>query len=281
MARKKKSEDSPGGANWMDTYGDMVTLLLCFFVLLFSFSNMDAAKFEAMAAGMQSAFSSSSGPQAITIPSLNMQDITQDPMGTLSFNPNANQDEAMLPSEPSGEEGNQDEERLLALAEQMQGFLDASAYGGEVETDTANFVLTIRFSDSVFFDSGSATLRSEAYAALDSVIDLFVRYETVINMIRVEGHTDNRPLAAASAFRDNRQLSDTRAYNAVSYIDSSGRVDPAKLYSAGMGELHPIAANNNPDGTRNEAGMQMNRRVAFVIESINFDALDLLEDGGA
>ena len=255
MAKKKKSDDAPGGANWMDTYGDMVTLLLCFFVLLFSFSTMDAKKWEAL----RGAFSGSS---AIVIPGMDMQEVLESPFENLMLN-NDRTLEDILSTQPAedAEEGSVSLQNFSNLMTSIEGYLVSNGLGADLLGDYDSFTITIRLEDSILFESGSANLLDDAYPVLNHMAAIFSELDPLIEMIRVEGHTDNRPIRT-SLYKDNWDLASQRATNTVRYILESGAVDTKKIYAASFGEEHNVADNGTPEG------QAKNRRVDFVIESI-------------
>jgi len=119
------------------------------------------------------------------------------------------------------------------------------------------------FQSEVFFDSGAAALRPEGRAELDklasALLDLDKQIPPEINwVLRVDGHTDTRPLGATSAFKSNWDLSAARAISVVQYLISKG-VSPQRLVAAGFGEFQPI-----DPGTNDEA-FSRNRRIELKL----------------
>jgi chemotaxis protein MotB len=119
------------------------------------------------------------------------------------------------------------------------------------------------FQSEVFFDSGNATLRPEGTAELDKIasalLDLQKQIPPEINwVLRVDGHTDTRPLGATSQFKSNWELSSARAISVVQYLIGKG-VPPQRLVAAGFGEFQPIDA-----GTTDEA-FSHNRRIELKL----------------
>ncbi|NLT57782.1 MAG: flagellar motor protein MotB [Clostridiales bacterium] len=248
MARKKKEQDSGGGANWMDTYGDLVTLLLCFFVMLFSFSNIDPAKWEALVGSL-------SGSPIVSIPIITTEIAAENPI-PLEY-------QTVDPeTEDLSEEAQVEYQLFLELYENVETYIDQNALQefAEVIPLYSSLTLIIRFKDSILFNSGSSVLLPEAVETLGHVVSLLGKNQGLISMIRIEGHTDNRPIHNAQ-HRDNWELSVHRATSALRFVLESGDIDDGKISAVGYGEFHPVATNSTAEG------QAQNRRVDFVVES--------------
>lgn len=227
MRRRRKDEDLQGGT-WLTTYADMVTLLLCFFVLLFAFSEVDAGPFQSIIRSLQRG------------------------LGILQGGTNViGQDAAVIaPGDLAGRQLNEIFDRLAAYLEQQ-------AIPG-ISLDMDERGVTIRFADQVFFDLGKADLKPEAIRILDNIAPLL---RDLPNPIRVEGHTDNWPIRTAQ-FPSNWELSVHRATNVVRYLIEEKGFDPQKLSAVGYAEYRPLRPN---DTAENRA---LNRRVDIVIMNI-------------
>ncbi len=229
MARKKQEEVKPGAPLWLATYGDMMTLCLCFFVLLFAFSTVDAQKFKAVKESLQGALGVfESGP-------------------SLSVVPNYND----YPNDIPVEEGIDYRE----LYEDIKKKLDEKGLQDSVTLVINERGLLIRFLDNVLFPSGSAELKSDSTEIIDMLADVIKKND---NSVRIEGHTDNVPIRTGK-FPSNWELSTTRAVNVVRYLIEIRGIAPDKLSAAGYGEYHPIDKNDNA------YGREKNRRVDIVI----------------
>ncbi|MDR0446868.1 MAG: OmpA family protein [Oscillospiraceae bacterium] len=244
MARRKRGGgDSDGGgegANWMDTYGDLVTLLLCFFVLLFSFSSINAEKWEALIGALSGTSVMENGPP-LQAPDLEILDTT---------NVNQMDEEDRIFAEAN----------IAALANSINAFINENELPVDMSVNLDDYTVTMHFSDNIFFRSGDAELMPESMPILGSVIDLLASSRDLLSMINIEGHTDNVPIHTAK-YPSNWELSTGRAVNTLHYIADTGRFDMELFSVAGYGEYHPIAANDTPDGRA------ANRRVDFVIEA--------------
>ncbi|KLU40597.1 MAG: OmpA/MotB family protein [Limnochordia bacterium] len=227
MRRRRRDEGVQGGT-WLNTYADMVTLLLAFFVLMFAFSEVDTGQFQSIIQSLQRGLGIMPGGTAVI-----------------------GQDAAIIsPEDLAGRQLNEIYERLAAhLVEQP-------IPGIGLEMDERG--VTIRFSDQVFFDLGRAELKPEAIGILKDVGPIL---RELPNPIRVEGHTDNLPISTAQ-FPSNWELSVHRATNVIRYLIEEQGFDPRKLSAVGYSEYRPLRPN---DSAENRA---LNRRVDIVIMSI-------------
>lgn len=117
--------------------------------------------------------------------------------------------------------------------------------------------LVLRFIAEVFFDSGKADIKPEAYPILDKVAE-FLKEDVPDRNIAIEGHTDNEPIKY-SGWKSNWELSAARALSVLHYLVDKKGIDPERVQAVGYGEYHPIADNSTPEGR------QKNRRVEIVI----------------
>ena len=260
--RRKSSGggDEGGGANWMDTYGDLVTLLLTFFVLLFSFSNIDAAKWQALVGSF-------TGISVIGIDPISPEVAIENPIpkiGPISAGP-ADMDEAGM--EEPDESGNMSDisagdvqHNLWEIYSIMSSYIQQGGIDADLKVYEDEYLVKMIFRDRVFFNTADATVLPEAFPVLDEVIDMFLELGDLYSMLRVEGHTDSRPINTAR-YPSNWDVSVDRAVHVVSYIRLDGRLDTSRLVAIGYGEEHPIVPNDTADN------MALNRRVEFVVEA--------------
>lgn len=250
MARRRKRDEDSGGSgySWMDTYGDLVTLLLTFFVLLFSFSTMDAQKWETLVGAL-------SGSSSISIPVLTPEMAMEKPIQVEMTTDDSTS------REQSDSSGTVDYEAFMELYQRTQEYIEANNISVEVNADLNSFVITLRFQDSALFESGRATIIEQAQPIMDHVITLISQNDNLVRMVKIEGHTDNMPIRNAQ-FRDNWDLSISRASNVLRYFLDSGLINEAKISATGFGEHHPVSDNGTPEGRA------VNRRVDFLIESV-------------
>jgi len=201
MRDRKKPEEpqEEGSPAWMNTYGDMVTLLLTFFVLLFSFSTVDAEKWEGVA-------NSLAGMQVVAIPALD-PNATQDTVdyeykaGKFIITATASGDEEDEGSADTGENALSENAviiRFNELYEKIKEHIEDNNLGYILNiTYVDEYTILLRMSDSAFFDSGEATLDEDAKAALNEVCGIIEDYTDLIHTIRIEGNTDNMPIRNA------------------------------------------------------------------------------------
>lgn len=246
MARKQKADEVKEGLPaWMGTYGDLVTLLLCFFVLLFATSSVDAAKFQAMAMSFNPSLvvSDSGGSEGVN--EMQGSGIMQMP----------NIDNAV---NDSRENYKKMQEELNQMASEFKTYLAEENLNDSVSVEIEDTYLKINFKDGILFDSGEATLTKKARKILTGIGAELSSYQD--NDIKVEGHTDNTPIKTAE-FKSNYYLSAARAIAVLEFLKDNEGVSPEHLSAEGMGEYKPIAPN---DTKENRA---KNRRVEIKIDS--------------
>lgn len=228
MIKKKKKED-PGAPAWMATYSDMVTLLLCFFVLLFSFATLDVQKFQAIAQSM-------SGSLGVLDSGI-----------TLTMEPLVNSFPADSPTEEA--------EEFNKIFEQMSEYIRENNLEASIILRLDERGLLVRFLDDVLFDSGKADLTPKAREIINKVAEIIKQNN---KNIRVEGHTDNVPINTFR-FPSNWELSTTRAVNVVKHLIEENNIKPERMSASGYSDQHPVDDNNTSEGR------QKNRRVDMVI----------------
>ncbi len=258
MARKKKEEvPAPGSPAWMATFSDLMNLLLCFFVLLFAMSTVDAQKLQQVAASFNEEFSIfEGGATAIGDGILISNGVSQ----LNELDQYINSTGKTAESETDVDAFEEFEKQQLAeseqLAEQIQEAVDESQFANEIEIDFTSQYVSLNLNGALLFDSGSAELKEEAKPLLDKIGQLLGRYAQ--STIEIEGHTDNVPIHN-SRFADNNELSSFRALSVFNYFMETTFLDPANLKHSGRGEYVPVADNNTPEGRA------QNRRVEIKI----------------
>lgn len=265
---KKKQEDAPKGSPaWMATFSDMMNLLLCFFVLLFSMSTVDAEKFEMVIASLQSSFSIlPSGGSSIGEGNMVSAGISQLPELDAYFSNDTTQTDGEENTELESEQVSNEnaaelyEQQELAESEQMaeniQGMAQQYGIQDQVEVDFNAQYVMLTLNGALLFDSGKAEIRSDAYPLVDKIGMILQTYNQ--NIIEIEGHTDNVPIHSAK-YADNNVLSMFRALTVADYIRSITNLDSKYIKSSGRGEYVPIADNTT------EEGRARNRRVEIKI----------------
>lgn len=280
MSRRKRSEEDEGSYSWMDTYGDMVTLLLTFFVLLFAFSTIDQAKWEKIVEAFTGA------PPTKVISSIELMDMPNmdDAIPVVNFNTKkkdseqrvGDQDGMVLVSREVLEgmnipvsddiaeilqstEYQEVETAFSNLYEQIQEYIQVNELDDMLYAERDIESIYLRVMTGILFESGKADLIPAAEPVLDELEAMFCVALESLSVINVEGHTDNRPIHTAK-FEDNWDLSTKRATNVIRYLLSKGNIPNDMVACAGYGEFHPIATNETDEGR------QQNRRVQFVLK---------------
>ncbi len=228
MADKKKKCPPVGAPGWMCTFADMMSLLLCFFVLLLSFANMDETKFEEVAGSLEKAF----GTQRD-------RPLLGTPMG-----------QEMISKEFAGQPID-----LTVQIQIVQEMADEMK-DGLVEVEEDENGITVRVKESVAFDSGRAVIKPRFRKVLDKLGKLFAKMNVDIE---VSGHTDNTPLKKKGEYVSNWGLSTARAVNVVEYWVKRYKIASRRLSAVGYADGHPLTSN----GTA--VGRAKNRRVEFKV----------------
>ncbi len=269
MAKRKPEEPPKGSPAWMNTFSDLMNLLLCFFVLLFSMSSLDEAKYNELVASLNNTFSIfNAGSTAIGdgilisngVSQLNELDEYINSTGKTAdseidgenleeFEKNVEAIEEML------EEQNLKNNELLA--EIVQEAVDENNLAGQVEVNFTAQYVQLTMKGALLFDSGSAEIKEESIPVLEKLGVILERYGARTT-IEIEGHTDNVPISSAR-FASNEELSSARALSVFYYLVENTTLDPVMLKHAGMGERVPIADNSTLEGR------SKNRRVEIRI----------------
>ena len=291
MARKKKPEEAKAGApEWMATFSDLMNLLLCFFVLLFSMSSTDTAKYNEIVEAITSSFNIFSGggsalDQGVLVSSGVSQlnelaeydanlavDTTAEEEGTKGGSGKSDSENT---SENKPEKDNVKKEitkdEVLKKYEQEVKEAAEKNYEKASEAinqfklnDTVQLKMDISYNyiglsiDGYFlFDSGQAELKKGADVVLDKAAGILKKFKDTD--IVIEGHTDNVPQTNTVKFKNNLWLSSARAMTVLEYLTNVEHMDPKRLSASGKGEYEPIASNKTPEGR------QKNRRVEIKI----------------
>lgn len=275
MARQKKEDPPAGSPAWMNTFSDLMNLLLCFFVMLFSMSTIDEEKYNQLVASMSSAFSIlNGGATAIGDGILISNGVSQlneldEYINSTGKNADSDMDSDQFEEfEAEGDAQEQTYEEMLKalkeenlrlneeLAERITEAVNEGGMGEQIEVNFTSEYVQLSLKGAFLFDSGKAEIREEAEAALDRVGVILERYAG--STIEIEGHTDNVPIHS-SKYASNNELSSARALSVFYYLIENTSLDPANIKYSGRGEYVPVADN----GT--EAGRAKNRRVEIRI----------------
>ncbi|MDO5403572.1 MAG: flagellar motor protein MotB [Eubacteriales bacterium] len=261
MAKRREEIPPAGSPAWMATFSDLMNLLLCFFVLLFSMSTVDAQKFQEVAASLASSFSilpsggSALSDEGILVSSgaSQLNDLS-DFYNNMGLNMDGEFNESINSAiEEVEKEGLEQSEKM---AEKIEAHLEAANVADMVEVTATSKYVMLNLNGGVLFDSGSADIKSDALSLLNAVSDSIYEYKD--HIITVEGHTDNVPIST-SQYPDNMMLSLYRAYSVFDYFVQEKGFDEKTISSSGRGEAVPISSNSSADGRA------QNRRVEIKI----------------
>ena len=239
MSKKNRPTDS--GGNWMDTYGDMVTLLLTFFIMLYSMSNLDAQKWTIFVKSIPSI--QNQGSENITINS------------QMSDTP-----EVDSKGQEIGQEDLQAEDvnkLYLTIAESLNqaGVKEATVIRGDDYT-------YVSFANNVFFGANSSVLTREGQAVLYTFAKAIAPAAGGIEQVNIMSHTakvtDNSQINP-QIIRKDRILSAMRSAEVCIYLQQQNVIKPEKLVDISYGEYRPIADNST------EEGRIKNRRIEFLL----------------
>lgn len=276
--------DCPAGLpGWVATFADLMSLLMCFFVLLLSFAEMDAMKFKRLAGKLSEAFGvqrlvkTSDPPKGTSIiarefsPAIpeptpinevrqKTSDITKSSLEVLC------QDEITQQQDRQGDEGSKTRE-IVVPSDQVQAkqaqetalevaaMLESEISQGKIEIETQGKKIIIRIREQGVFRSGSDYIEDRFLPVIDKIRDVLV---TIPGIISVEGHTDNIP-TRGGRFRSNWGLSTARAASFAEELFIAPELDSSRFQIVGHGDVRPLDDRDVPEARAR------NRRVEIII----------------
>jgi chemotaxis protein MotB len=274
---------------WLSTFADLMTLLMCFFVLLLSFAEMDALKYRQVAGAMKNAFGVQRDIKAIEIPKgtnvvaqqyspgkpvevtpleIMREKTTDDSKTNLDFSDTSSKNDRSL-GETEAEAIVQAKAALEAqeLAKELKAELAAAIGDGLLDVEAFADRVLIRIREKGSFGSGQAKLKKDFFPILKLIADVLKQRD---GLFIITGHTDDIPIKTRR-FRSNWDLSATRATNVVHYFIQYGNIDPERMEIRALADNEPIVPN---DSWGNRA---QNRRVEISVLHgnrlpIDFDA---------
>ena len=227
MKRREKKQEESG--SWMDTYGDMVTLLLCFFVLLYSISSVDQIKWRNLVKSMN--------PDAI--------EEVQKKTDKAAEAPKSNKSDSDV--------------KFEELYNNLVQIKNSSGESMDIQIARGEGYQFITFRDRVFFDGDSYVLKEDGKKVLESFSSAIAPAADSVKEIQVLGHTTQADPNIQNELVSDRILSSNRSAVVVAYIQQKNVIEPKKLVSAGYGQFRPI------DTFKTEEGRRQNRRVEILI----------------
>lgn len=270
LARKKREPDGGPGQPWLNTFADLMNLLLCFFVMLFAMSEVSVEKFNEMSVSMANSFGIfQGGGSAVFDGQLISSGISQlNDLDEYYNNMGKDLEDGLDDGEGASSDTEFDEalskiqSEMKALSEQMYDYLSGLTEEYKLSSDVElamdpeyQFV-QVSLRGSVLFDSGKADIKNEAkpiMLRIGQVLEKFNDYT-----IEIEGHTDDVPMTSG-AYKDNKWLSSARALSAAEFLLKNSNLNPEKLKYTGRGEYEPVVSNDTA------ANRAKNRRIEIKI----------------
>jgi chemotaxis protein MotB len=296
--------DCPEGLPaWLATFGDLMSLLMCFFVLLLSFAEMDALKFKRlagelrMAFGVQTVINADDPPKGTSViakhfsPSIpeptpineirqKTSDVTKSSLEVLCQDAVTAQEEAqgntgkqtreiVVPKTSTAEAEAKAAEEAEDTALEIASELEQEISKGQVELETQGSKIVIRIRESGSFQGGSAYVNDDFLPVLDNIREVLVE---VPGRISVEGHTDNTPLGGGGRYNTNWDLSAARAAAVAEQLFVAPEMDETRFMVVGHGSVRPLIDNKTAENR------SKNRRVEIIIvKSAGLDTDDIPE----
>jgi len=267
MRRKREHEpEKENGERWLLTYSDLITLLMIFFVVLYSMSKVDAQKFAAVAESLSKALGGGT-PAKI--------ELASSPVGPSLFNTGTPSSKTTVPgngtnpnnttytqsaAKTSEGSGATETVSIDAIKAKIDKFAADNGIQLTLVTTVEERGLVVSIQETLLFESGSADITARARDILEKVSTVLA---AAPNQIKVEGHTDNIPISTAK-FPSNWELSVIRSINVVHILQNDG-ISPDRLSAAGYGEFRPVSSNDT------EAGRGKNRRIDLLILRTKYD----------
>jgi chemotaxis protein MotB len=266
MPRHTRHEEHVNHEAWAIPYGDLITLLLAFFVVMYAISTLNEGKYRVMSDSLNAAFDGaprSIAPIQIGQPTQASsiappKPFENDPGSSdvVNLTDRVRADAVITPIElmQLEQQQTQADVQLDAIQRQVERALGPLIMSDQVSVTREGLWLEVNIRSDVLFASGSAALSTPARDAIDQLASVL---RELPNELRVEGHTDDLPIASA-LYPSNWELSGARAASVIRLLEGRG-VDPRRMAAIGFGEKRPIADNTTP------AGRATNRRVMLVI----------------
>lgn len=240
MGRKQKSKKLNKDA-WLNTYADMITLILVFFILLYSMSTIDQEKYEMLV-------------EAFTSDPVTLEKIRQ--MNLEEMNQGGGEGAQENDSQDGTKDGGKIDD-LDKLYNYLKSYVEENNLQNSVQIERGENLVYVRFMSSLFFEADRAVLRTGGVEILDYVGKALGEVEPYIKFIRIDGHTAEA--APGTSKVDNRELSTDRANEVLRFLERFYIQDPSKLMAVGYGYYRPVAPNDS------EANRAKNRRVEILI----------------
>lgn len=229
MARKKKKGDDVNTNAWMDTYADTITLLLTFFILLYSMSAVDTQKLNELTAALKNSL-----------------------QGSTKVTDLKNIDQIKVAIEKDGDKL---ASKYEDLSKKLNKIIDEKGLKDDIKVREEDRGIVLQLGENILFDPGKADLKEDRKKVLDGITSII---KSTDNDVLVEGHTDDVPMHNKE-FASNWELSTARAVGVVEYFVDEQKLDPIRFSAKGYGEFKPLVKNDTPEHRAT------NRRVDILI----------------
>lgn len=250
--RRRKRKEQKGAPKWMVTYSDMITLILVFFILLFSMSQIDTLKFEQITDSFKDRAILDFLPSTMDTDSLSsMNGDIVDSLGKEADDaPDLNDNHIEYL-----EEWERKEDALAKLMDDVVVFLEKEGLTDDISANRTEEGVVLVLQDNILFEPGEAVVLESGQSFLNEIGGLL---EGMSNSVRIEGHTDTKPIANYR-YPSNWELSGARASSVIRYLLDEFELEETRFSLIGYGEVKPVAENDTPEN------MAKNRRVEIII----------------
>jgi chemotaxis protein MotB len=285
----EEEEEGGGGGSpaWMATFADLMSLLMCFFVLLLSFAEMDVQKFKQIAGslsvafGVQNEFELEDIPKGTSVVATEFSpgETTDTPIETIQQVTDQTTDPSLRVGERDFSEAEMEEaiqQKIAALlaetesdADKLKDMLEDEIQTGKVDVESEGRTITVRIREQGSFPSGSADLNTAFLPVMQRIREAL---SEIPGTVSIEGHTDNVP-TRGGRYESNWALSSSRALSVTHELLRGGVLEDERMMVVGFADTQPFTFNDTPEGRA------MNRRVEIVIrQGIEGGEADSLEE---
>ncbi|MFC5733556.1 flagellar motor protein MotS [Cytobacillus gottheilii] len=230
--KKRGPKPKKGAPTWMVTFSDLVTLILVFFILLFSMSQIDVSKFQAIAESFRT-------------------------REILDFYPSVIENQHPGEAKDSDEDvsSSSEEGTLDHLLTEVQVYLQENGMEDVIVANRTERGVVLVLQEQILFETGDADLKEQSFPFLNKVATMLSEMH---NLVKVEGHTDSRPITTYR-YPSNWELSAARSASVIRYLVESQQLDSSRFAAVGYGDTRPVAVNDSPEN------LSKNRRVEIII----------------
>lgn len=225
---------------WLVTYADLITLLLAFFVVLYSMSELENSRFNALIQSLKTAFHGETIVEQSNVPQVKNTDLL----------------DKEKKKDKKDKNGQTDKQKLDSLYVKLQNYIKENHLDTLIELENLPRGVQITFKEKILFDLGKADIKENAIPVLRRIGGIL---QSIDNPIEVEGHTDNNPIIYSNQFHSNWELAAARAHNVAMFLIDEDKIRPERIRYTSYGEYHPRVKNDT------KAHQAMNRRVNIVV----------------